>query len=133
MLLREKGHYVQAINYPTVPVGEEKLRLAPTPHHTISMMDILVQDMVDIWHEKNLPLKGMACPPVCSVQNIYLPSIFMELRFNLFFFAFIFVHRNVHFVRNLYYSTGANREFETSTRRWILVYHFVAHYQIVRR
>ncbi|KAK7582654.1 hypothetical protein V9T40_014099 [Parthenolecanium corni] len=64
MLLQKKGHYVQAINYPTVPVGEEKLRLAPTPHHTVSMINTLVQDMVDIWHEKNLPLRGMECPPV---------------------------------------------------------------------
>lgn len=63
-LLREKGHYVQAINYPTVPIGEEKLRLAPTPHHTVEMMDVLVADMVSVWKEKNLPLKGLMCTPV---------------------------------------------------------------------
>lgn len=65
-LLREKGHYVQAINYPTVPIGEEKLRLAPTPHHTVEMMDVLVADMVSVWKEKNLPLKGLMCTPECS-------------------------------------------------------------------
>ena len=48
ILLKEYGHYVQAINYPTVPVGEEKLRLAPTPFHTTAMVDILVRDMVSV-------------------------------------------------------------------------------------
>lgn len=55
-LLQKKGHYVQAINYPTVPLGEEKLRLAPTPHHTIEMMDVFVHDMLDIWNSLGLQL-----------------------------------------------------------------------------
>ncbi|XP_043283078.1 5-aminolevulinate synthase, erythroid-specific, mitochondrial isoform X2 [Venturia canescens] len=54
-LLREKGHYVQAINYPTVAKGEEKLRLAPTPRHTRSMMDKLVRDTLDVFHYLNIP------------------------------------------------------------------------------
>lgn len=48
-LLREKGHYVQAINYPTVPKGQEKLRLAPTPWHTQTMMDKFVKDTLDVF------------------------------------------------------------------------------------
>ncbi|XP_021939415.1 5-aminolevulinate synthase, erythroid-specific, mitochondrial isoform X4 [Zootermopsis nevadensis] len=56
MLLQEYGHYMQAINYPTVPVGQEKLRLAPTPHHTRRMIDRLVCDMLDIWTRLQLPL-----------------------------------------------------------------------------
>jgi 5-aminolevulinate synthase len=56
LLLQEYGHYMQAINYPTVPVGQEKLRLAPTPHHTKCMMDKLVRDMTDIWARLELPL-----------------------------------------------------------------------------
>ncbi|XP_032678992.1 5-aminolevulinate synthase, erythroid-specific, mitochondrial isoform X2 [Odontomachus brunneus] len=54
-LLRSKGHYVQAINYPTVPKGEEKLRLAPTPRHTEAMMDKFVQDALDVFHQLNIP------------------------------------------------------------------------------
>ncbi|XP_046596810.1 5-aminolevulinate synthase, erythroid-specific, mitochondrial isoform X1 [Neodiprion lecontei] len=54
-LLREKGHYVQAINYPTVAKGEEKLRLAPTPFHTKFMMNNLVRDIVDVWRDLGLP------------------------------------------------------------------------------
>ena len=45
-LIVKYGHYVQAINYPTVPRGHEKLRIAPTPHHTREMMDQFVADLV---------------------------------------------------------------------------------------
>lgn len=55
-LLRERGHYVQAINYPTVAKGEEKLRLAPTPKHTHHMMDQFVQDTLEVFHHLNVPL-----------------------------------------------------------------------------
>jgi len=55
--LREKGHYIQAINYPTVAKGEEKLRLAPTPKHTQIMMDKFVQDILDVFHQLNIPKK----------------------------------------------------------------------------
>jgi 5-aminolevulinate synthase len=42
MLLEDYNIYIQPINYPTVAVGEERLRIAPTPCHTDAMMHDLV-------------------------------------------------------------------------------------------
>jgi 5-aminolevulinate synthase len=42
MLLNDYDIYIQPINYPTVAVGEERLRIAPTPLHTDAMMSNLV-------------------------------------------------------------------------------------------
>ncbi len=43
MLLNDYNIYIQPINYPTVAVGEERLRIAPTPLHTDAMMSDLVE------------------------------------------------------------------------------------------
>jgi hypothetical protein len=62
--MKQKGHYVQAINYPTVPRGQEKLRIAPTPHHTEEMMDKFVADVVEVWMSLSIPLRKQPCTNV---------------------------------------------------------------------
>ncbi|XP_035940456.1 5-aminolevulinate synthase, erythroid-specific, mitochondrial isoform X2 [Halichoerus grypus] len=60
LLLSKHGIYVQAINYPTVPRGEELLRLAPSPHHSPQMMEDFVQKLLVAWTEVGLPLQDVS-------------------------------------------------------------------------
>jgi len=77
-LIQQFGHYVQAINYPTVPRGEEKLRIAPTPHHTTEMMDQFVLDLTKIWIDLGLPMRpSKSCLGSCSYCES--PHLFNQL------------------------------------------------------
>lgn len=49
MLLEDYNIYVQSINYPTVPVGQERLRVTPTPGHTKELRDHLVRAIDELW------------------------------------------------------------------------------------
>jgi 5-aminolevulinate synthase len=53
-LLNDWGIYVQAINYPTVPVGQERLRITPTPGHTRHFREHLVQALDAVWTELDI-------------------------------------------------------------------------------
>ena len=69
-LIQQFGHYVQAINFPTVPRGDEMLRVAPTPHHTLDMMDKFVADLTTIWNELGLLIKtNPVCRGSCTLFN----------------------------------------------------------------
>ena len=52
-LLNEHNIYVQPINYPTVDVGTERLRFAPTPFHDDSMMSDLISSLKEVFNSVN--------------------------------------------------------------------------------
>ena len=56
LLLEQHDIYIQPINYPTVARGTERLRITPTPRHTDTDIEKLVQAMVSVWDHLGIPL-----------------------------------------------------------------------------
>lgn len=54
MLLNDHNIYVQAINYPTVRIGDERLRITPTPGHTEELANELVEALEDVFNRLGL-------------------------------------------------------------------------------
>ena len=55
-LLDDFNIYVQPINYPTVPMGTERLRITPTPLHTDEMVKKLVRALQCVFSNLNIQL-----------------------------------------------------------------------------
>ena len=58
ILLDEYGIYVQNINFPTVEIGSERLRIIPTPLHSDKMIDDLVIALKAIFTKLNFIQNG---------------------------------------------------------------------------
>jgi 5-aminolevulinate synthase len=50
-LLNEHNIYIQPINSPTVAVGTERLRIAPTPFHDDGMIEDLVVALKEVFNK----------------------------------------------------------------------------------
>lgn len=59
-LMDNHGIYVQPINYPTVPRGEERLRITPSPVHTDGDIDRLLSALSEIWSQCELARRDVA-------------------------------------------------------------------------
>ncbi|XP_054168614.1 5-aminolevulinate synthase, erythroid-specific, mitochondrial-like [Oppia nitens] len=77
-MLSKYGHYVQAINYPTVAKGQERLRIAPTPFHEKHMIDKFVDDMLHVWKDTGLPLNQ----DLCDSKNCFYCNKPLDISFD---------------------------------------------------
>jgi 5-aminolevulinate synthase len=57
-LLNDHGIYVQPINFPTVPRGQERLRFTPSPLHDESYCLALVAAVEAVWHQQQVRQTG---------------------------------------------------------------------------
>ncbi|GAA5846322.1 hypothetical protein JCM9279_001325 [Rhodotorula babjevae] len=54
LLLTKHKLYIQSINFPTVSVGDERLRITPSPLHTDAQLADLVRALDSVWDELGL-------------------------------------------------------------------------------
>jgi 5-aminolevulinate synthase len=59
-LMDNHGIYVQPINYPTAPLGTERLQVTPFPVHTDGDIDRLINALSEIWSLCELARRSIA-------------------------------------------------------------------------
>ena len=69
LLLKRHAIYIQPINYPTVALGTERLRITPTPRHDEEHVAALVEALVDVWATLRLPFMEAKVIPLRRKQT----------------------------------------------------------------
>ncbi|WP_405044881.1 5-aminolevulinate synthase [Methylocystis echinoides] len=81
LLLRRHSIYIQPINYPTVAIGTERLRITPTPRHDEAHVAELVEAMVDVWSTLGLPFtESHVIPLQARASASRGPCAYLELK-----------------------------------------------------
>jgi 5-aminolevulinate synthase len=60
VLLKDYGVYIQPINYPTVPMGTERLRITPSPVHSDADIAHLTVALGELWEQCQLARMPLA-------------------------------------------------------------------------
>ena len=81
LLIRRHAIYIQPINYPTVAIGTERLRITPTPRHTEAHLADLVESLVDVWETLRLPFVSAKIVPLRRPAPLPEPAcVYPEMR-----------------------------------------------------
>jgi 5-aminolevulinate synthase len=73
-LLHDYKFYLQPINYPTVPVGAERIRVTPGPFHTEEQLQRLTMAIDELWSKLDLPRNVASSLPSAAVPAVPSPS-----------------------------------------------------------
>ncbi len=80
LLLRRHSIYIQPINYPTVALGTERLRITPTPRHNEAHVAELVEALVDVWSSLRLPFVEAKVIPLRARQAAEAHCTYPEMK-----------------------------------------------------
>jgi 5-aminolevulinate synthase len=72
LLMRRHSIYIQPINYPTVDIGMERLRITPTPRHSEAQVAELVDALVDVWRTLGLEFVKAEILPMRRARHVTL-------------------------------------------------------------